>query len=705
MRIYQMTASFGKLEHQTLTLKPGLNVITAPNEWGKSTWCAFLIAMLYGIDTRSKTTKNGLADKDRYAPWSSLPMEGRIDFHWQGRDITIERRTSRRIPMGDFSAYETRTGITVPELTASNCGQMLLGVEQSVFRRSAFIRHSDLPITQDEALRRRLNALVTTGDENDAADRLAASLKELRNKIRYNRTGMLPQAEEERRELEAVLSEMDQLEASCRECTANITDLKDAVGLLENHLQALAYTASQENVSRSRAAGEELTKALQNVQDYEAACQNLPSLEDARQQLNQLHRLQEEWASLQPQIQQIPPEPQAPAVPEAFDGMSIEQAKKMLQKDIREYVAANRTTAATILIFMGILGCAATVILIILKAYLFAVAAGSGSLAALIWGSYEKATMNKLVKTLQQKYKTKDHSRWALPLIAYEKQYRQYITAARAYREASGDLQIRISSLNDRLDALCAEESPDAMLERLNQTIATREGYLSACREADRAQSHLDALNAAMKPVAKPTFPDELTLSEEESRQYLSDYSAQLHRMENLLGQHQGKMQALGDRTALQQQLEQKRRRIMKLENTYTALVIAQETLVQAKEELQRRFAPRITNRARQFMSAMTGGRYSELAMDTEFSLRASTAEEDTLREILWRSDGTMDQLYLALRLAVAAELLPDAPLVLDDALVRFDDDRMKAAVEILKEMAQDRQIILFTCQGREALV
>ena len=100
MRIYQMCATFGKLEHETLTLEPGLNVITAPNEWGKSTWCAFLMAMFYGLDTRAKTTKTNLADKERYAPWSGSLMAGRIDLNWNGRDITIERTTRRRIPMG-----------------------------------------------------------------------------------------------------------------------------------------------------------------------------------------------------------------------------------------------------------------------------------------------------------------------------------------------------------------------------------------------------------------------------------------------------------------------------------------------------------------------------------------------------------------------------------------------------------------------------
>ena len=72
--------------------------------------------------------------------------------------------------MGDFRAYETATGLAVPELDGRNCGEQLLGVERSVFLRTGFIRFSDLNVTDDEALRRRLNSLVTTGDENSAAD-------------------------------------------------------------------------------------------------------------------------------------------------------------------------------------------------------------------------------------------------------------------------------------------------------------------------------------------------------------------------------------------------------------------------------------------------------------------------------------------------------------------------------------------------------
>ena len=179
MRIYKMTATFGKLEHQTLELQPGLNIIEAPNEWGKSTWCAFLVNMLYGLDTRARSTGTSLADKERYAPWSGAPMSGRIDLNWNGRDITIERATKGRLIFADFKAYETDTGIEIPELNGINCGQMLLGVERSVFTRAGFLKLTDLPVTQDDALRRRLNNLVTTGDESGAGDKLQKTLTDL----------------------------------------------------------------------------------------------------------------------------------------------------------------------------------------------------------------------------------------------------------------------------------------------------------------------------------------------------------------------------------------------------------------------------------------------------------------------------------------------------------------------------------------------
>ena len=117
---------------------------------------------------------------------------------------------------------------------------------------------------------------------------------------------------------------------------------------------------------------------------------------------------------------------------------------------------------------------------------------------------------------------------------------------------------------------------------------------------------------------------------------------------------------------------------------------------------LQRRFAPRISKRAQELFSRLTGGRYQRITLSDDLSISASAENEDTLRSAQWRSDGTVDQLYLSLRLAVSGEVTPDAPLVLDDALLRFDDDRLKLTLDVLKEETENKQVILFSCQSRE---
>ena len=84
MIIRKLQASFGKLQNDSLRLHDGLNVIYAPNESGKSTWCAFIRAMLYGLDGSEHAKAGSLPDKQRYAPWSGAPMEGSMDVTADG---------------------------------------------------------------------------------------------------------------------------------------------------------------------------------------------------------------------------------------------------------------------------------------------------------------------------------------------------------------------------------------------------------------------------------------------------------------------------------------------------------------------------------------------------------------------------------------------------------------------------------------------
>ena len=90
----------------TLELEPGLNIIRQPNESGKSTWCAFIRAMLYGIDTSERQKAGVLPDKLRYAPWSGAPMSGSMELEYGGREITLTRSTrTASAPMPAWKSF------------------------------------------------------------------------------------------------------------------------------------------------------------------------------------------------------------------------------------------------------------------------------------------------------------------------------------------------------------------------------------------------------------------------------------------------------------------------------------------------------------------------------------------------------------------------------------------------------------------------
>ena len=698
-----MTATFGKLEHETLTLKPGLNIIEAPNEWGKTTWCAFLLAMLYGLDTRAKSTKTTLADKERYAPWSSSPMAGRIDLNWKGRDITIERSTRGRTPMGVFRAYETQSGLAVPELTAANCGQQLLGVEQSVFRRTGFIRQSDMPVTQDETLRRRLNDLVTTGDETGDGERLAKELKELKNKCRHNRTGLLPQAEEMRDALEGKLQELESLRLHSRKLKERLGEVQSWQQALENHSAALRFAAAEADACRVAEARDQRDRAERQVAALEEVCEKLPSREEVERKLHALQTYREDLAAYQLEEEKLPEKPSAPIPPEQFRGMTPEQAGNMVGSDYRRYEQLSRTKPYLVWILLGWAFLLACIPVMVAKQFVVAGIGFALGMVFLVLGIRKMKVWAREAEVLRKKYGTENPDAWRLMFQTYVKEKKAFDQAVLEYRVTRGDLDIQNTFLQKQRESLCGSQTPEKVQEIWQQMLQCWDNYQLACREYQQAEKYLRTLQDMAKTTAeKPAQEDHLDYSQARTDSLLAQAQAEQQHLLSRLGQYQGRMEALGDSAALQAELQAVEQRISRLEETYCAVSIALDTLSQARQELQRRFAPRIAKRAQTLLAAMTGGRYDRLSLGEDLSLLAGAQQEDTLHEALWRSDGTVDQLYLSLRLAVAEDLTPEAPLILDDAFVRFDDVRLAAALEILKEEAERKQVILFTCQHRE---
>ena len=210
MIIRHMQGTFGTLDGEQLRLDTGLNIIYAPNESGKSTWCAFLRAMLYGIDTSQRARAGFVPDKQKYAPWSGKPMAGELELEQGGKCITIRRWTETPgAPLRGFSAVYTGTDIPVPGLTATDVGEQLTGVSAEVFARSAFIGQGGLVVTGTPELEKRISAIVTSGEEASSYTEADAQLRAWLRRRRSGRHGALPELEGRITEVEEQLHRLE----------------------------------------------------------------------------------------------------------------------------------------------------------------------------------------------------------------------------------------------------------------------------------------------------------------------------------------------------------------------------------------------------------------------------------------------------------------------------------------------------------------
>ena len=698
MKIYKMTATFGKLQNQTLELQPGLNVIEAPNEWGKSTWCAFIVAMLYGISTGDRTKKDSLAAKEHYAPWSGAPMSGSMDICWKGRNITIQRSTKGKTPFHQFQAYETETGLPVPELTANNCGQQLLGVEQGVFTRTGFLKLTDLPLTDDAALRARLNALVTTGDESGAEETLMQTLKDLRNRCRHNKTGLLPQAETQRNALQEKLSAIDNLKEHCRETALRQAQLEETLRGLQIHQEALAYEKAKKEQALLVSAREELSRLHAQAEDLSVRCANLPTAGETRYKLSQLGDLQQKWAILQ--AEPAPKAPEPPEIPAPFAGLSGAQAAEKAKADAESFTGSRKKSAPNLPV---------AAVCFLLAGIGFSVVNPLISLPFLALGAVffllhrkNTAAEKETRAAIALPYGDLPPEEWLSLAESYLQAEKAYAAAEQSYKEALAASEKEKAALLTSMSNITLGRTVSECLAALNDQLKWRQELEEVQKAYARAKAHESALSSVVKALPPPEKTDALPYSEPETARYIEDTTQSLNTLRARLSQYEGQLKVLGDRDVTLRELTAVNARIKELEDYYAALTIAQETAARAANELQRRFAPAISQNAQALFEKMTASRYNRLILSEDFSVQVSTRDETTLRGTLWPSDGTVDQLYLALRLAVARVLSPAAPLVLDDALVRFDDTRLAAALRILREEATEKQVILFTCQTRE---
>lgn len=604
MTILSMTATFGGLENQTLTLTKGLNLLELPNEGGKSTWCAFLRAMFYGVETRKGRETS---EKNRFTPWSGKPMAGTIDLVWQGKAITLRRFQKGATPFGGFQAVYTGTEEPVPGLTADNVGHTILGFGREVFERTCFISQNGMAVGESAELEQRLAALASSGEEDVSFSQTEARLRSWRNALRSNRvTGSIPQAQTKLTALETTGRQVEELARTVKDCDQTLTALE------------ADKTAAETDLARHTAVRQEAYR-----QRYEKAKANLTEAKDA------------------------------------YDALLADESVPAVDED-----AVQSSSDATPSFLSSLLFLIAVAVFLIF------------SVVGLIL---------VLTHTLPFSH--------VFPFIAI------------SLLGVAGCLIARRLGARRAKERLRQESAHARQLRQEELERRRRDALSVAQAKLDAAQVAWEAASQEGEPQAPEVRdPEPPVRSLEEDKSKLAQVEASIALCHQRRSQALGNIQGLGDLVELEEQTATLRTQINDEEERYAALTTAMEALTAANATLQLRFSPAVSTLAGEILSKLTAHRYDSITFTRAFETLAGTAG-GTGKSAKLLSQGTADQSYLALRLAICLLALPDsdcAPIILDDALITFDDKRLSLALQVLQDFAQNRQVLLFTCQGRE---
>ena len=664
MQINHLSAASGRLEGEALDLASGLNLIETSDG---AAWTAFLQAMLYGA--RNSEAEGALT-------------------------LTVREPVSlRRGSASGFSAINPDTGAPIDGLTAANCGEILLGVPRGVFQRAACIGQSgaDSGIPLD----RRVTSLITTGEENASFTAAAEQLHRQLNTRRHNKSGLLPQTQEEIRALRSTLSEAEALNQSAAQDRAELESLRDRL-LETDRLTARHDAADQADVLRSvELARLDVVSARDKVKTLEAAARAVPTrpeLEALQGRLDSLSSINWNVAEARSRMDLA-----GRALREAEDALAAHPCAGLTpaQAASREVDASTRPRAPRWLLPVAIL---AGLLLgggLMAYSHLLPMSLGSGLGIfgmILVAGSMRTQAGQQIWDEDQAQLLARrdEDVRTYKPLYeAAEKASANYQLARSAWETASAGAK---SSLDAALGQLRSFRPMirdlDEAYRALDDAFETRGELDLAVHQEAELRRHWEELRASAPPIPKdPAQRPEQT--RDQLRVQRSQLLAEDETVRRRLGDTVRRMQALGDPQELSLQLQALEERRDRLQREYDSAALATEALFTANSSMQTQFSPVLGERASNIFTKLTGGQYNGVVLDGASRL----------------PQGTIDQVYLAVRLALCETVLPEEnaiPILLDNALSAFDDQPMAAALDYLLELSAQRQILLFTCQRRE---
>ena len=192
---------------------------------------------------------------------------------------------------------------------------------------------------------------------------------------------------------------------------------------------------------------------------------------------------------------------------------------------------------------------------------------------------------------------------------------------------------------------------------------------------------------------------DEILKEIERKENRINTIKFRIHTMEN---ETQNIFNKLEDLANIEEELENAENEKEELESLNKSYNIAKECLEKAYEQVRSNISPKFTKNLCDIISNISNDRYQKVIFNDADGLKVEI-ENGKYISASRLSVGTIDQMYISLRLSALNEISDEIlPIMLDEAFAYFDNERLLNILKYLKVNFANHQIIIFTCSNRE---
>lgn len=701
---------FGPFRDETLALSAGMNVVYGPNEAGKSTWQAALFAGFCGM--RRGPGAGSVAERrlrSRHRPWSggsAWAVSTLVELE-DGRRVELSRdladRADCRVSDADRAGRDYRAEILhdgAPD------GSRWLGLNRRSFLAVSFVRQAQVLGLVDDAaaLQEDLQRAAATAEDSETAAGARERLTRYRRErigSAQSRTRPLPVARDEAERARDAVERARRAQANHRQAAVRVERLdREAAHWTERVAADRAVLAEREAAEAERRAARaaELSARFPDGPPHASGTDGVAE---------QVAAALATWRAR--------PDSRPPSGP-AVEELEQELARASSRADGWSRSGRRPRWAAYVGAAVGAAVTAAAVALLLAGFPLAGSLAAGVGLIGLIWSWMGTRRLGKAWSTGHRSASEAWRTRM-LERIAHRREMdaRHAIDvdrcrrAAEAVRGAAARAGVAATGPASQVEGLAewqrrrragpsGVEPRDAewnLLQRLlgGRSLADLEAEARRRRAEAGARAAgvgTEALEAAR--VAGAT-PERLAEGERGAGAARAAAATERGRLEQLVADLPCLVDAEEELAAAARELE----RLERLDHT---LATAIGFLERAEERVYRDVAPALRAMVRDWLPRVTGGRYADCKVDPQ-SLRVEVrAEGGAWRRAELLSQGTAEQVYLLLRLALARHLAAPGevcPLILDDVVAASDARRKRAVLDALHAISASAQVILFT--------